>query len=81
MKKITRPTHKTIKKTLFTVYAFVSICITTFMIDRMFSNDYPSISQHVSLNDSWDITINRTIGTFHLTSSVLISSTKAIPSP
>lgn len=58
MKKITRPTHKTIKKTLFTVYAFVSICITTFMIDRMFSNDYPSISQHVSLNDSWDITIN-----------------------
>ncbi|MDE7198397.1 MAG: GGDEF domain-containing protein [Lachnospiraceae bacterium] len=58
MKEKRKPTRKTILRTLFTVYAVISICLTTAMIDRMFSSDYSSISQCVTLNDGWNITIN-----------------------
>lgn len=58
MKDNRKFTRKTIWKILFILYALLSICVTTAMIDRMFSNDYSAISQGVTLNDGWDITIN-----------------------
>lgn len=58
MKEKRKPTHKTIMKILFTVYAIASVFFTTTMIDRMFSSDYSEISKCVTLNDGWDITIN-----------------------
>ncbi len=58
MKEKKEPTRKPIRNILFIAYAMLSICLTTAMIDRMFSNDYSAISQGVTLNDGWDITIN-----------------------
>lgn len=58
MKKRKKPTRRTILKILFTVYAMISICLTTAMLDRMFSIDYSSISKCVTLNDGWNIMIN-----------------------
>lgn len=59
MKEKRKPASKTVRKILFITYALISICLTTIMIDRMFSNDYSSISSTcVDLNDGWDITIN-----------------------
>lgn len=52
--------RKTVLKLLFIIYACISICFTTAAIDRMFSNDYAAISECVTLNDNWDITINST---------------------
>lgn len=51
-------TVKTILKVVWIVYAVLSICVTLLLVNRLFTKDYPSISQHVSLNDSWDVTIN-----------------------
>lgn len=56
-KKISR---RTILKALLTVYAFVSVCFTAMAIDHLLSKEYPEISHCVTLNDSWDITINST---------------------
>lgn len=56
-KKITR---KSILKALLTAYAFVSVCFTASAIDHLLSKEYPDISHCVTLNDSWDITINST---------------------
>lgn len=58
MKENKEPTRKPIRNILFIAYAMLSICLTTAMIDRMFSNDYSAISQCFTLNDGWDITIN-----------------------
>lgn len=58
MKKMKKPTRKTVLKTLLVVYVLISICFTTLFIDGMFSRDYADISQCVLLNDGWDITIN-----------------------
>lgn len=58
MKEKRKPTRKTILKILFSIYAMFSIFFTTAMIDRMFSNDYSAVSQCVTLNDGWNITIN-----------------------
>lgn len=58
MKEKKEPTRKPIRNILFIAYAMLSICLTTAMIDRMFSNDYSAISQCFTLNDGWDITIN-----------------------
>ena len=54
-KKITR---RTILKALLTAYAFASVCFTTMAIDHLLAKEYPDISHCVTLNDSWDITIN-----------------------
>lgn len=58
MKENRKPTKKSVLKIVFAVYAMFSIFLTATMIDRMFSNDYSAISQGVTLNDGWDITIN-----------------------
>lgn len=58
MKKLSTPFMKTSLKILWVLYALLSICVTLFLVNRLFVKDYPSISQHVSLNDGWDITIN-----------------------
>lgn len=58
MKENRKPTKKSVLKIAFAVYAMFSIFLTATMIDRMFSNDYSAISQGVTLNDGWDITIN-----------------------
>lgn len=58
MKANRKLTSKTIRKIIFILYALISIFITTAIIDRMFSNDYSAISECVTLNDGWNITIN-----------------------
>lgn len=58
MKKKIVLTRKNVLKTLFLIYALISVCFTTIFIDNLFSSDYSLISQYVSLNDAWDITIN-----------------------
>lgn len=59
MKKLSTPFVKTGLKILWILYAFLSICVTLFLVNRLFVKDYASLSQHVSLNDGWDITINQ----------------------
>lgn len=61
MKKEKKLSRKSILKLVLITYGCISICFTTVMIDRMFSNDYSAISQCVTLNDGWDITINNQI--------------------
>ena len=61
MKNAKKITRKTILKVLLTAYAFVSICVTTMAIDHLLAKEYPDISQCITLNDSWDITINGTL--------------------
>lgn len=49
---------KTITKTIWVVYAFLSICVTVFLVNRLLTRDYSAISQSISLNDDWNVTIN-----------------------
>lgn len=58
MKKKIELTRKNVVKILLIIYALFSICFTTLFIDHLFSSDYSAISQYISLNDAWDITIN-----------------------
>lgn len=58
MKKKIELTRKNVLKILLIIYALFSICFTTLFIDHLFSSDYSAISQYISLNDAWDITIN-----------------------
>lgn len=58
MKKIKKPTRKTVLKLLFTIYALFSVSFTTRFIDGMFSSEYADISHYLTLNDGWNITIN-----------------------
>lgn len=58
MKKIKKPTRKTVLKLLFTIYALFSVYFTTRFIDGMFSSEYADISHYLTLNDGWDVTIN-----------------------
>lgn len=61
MKKRNKISYRTVLKIFWGVYMFFSICLTVFLIDRMLSKDYVTISKHVSLNDGWDIAINGTV--------------------
>lgn len=58
MKKIKKPTRKTVLKALFIVYALLSVFFTTRFIDGMFASEYAAISHYLTLNDAWDVTIN-----------------------
>ncbi|MBD5489550.1 MAG: GGDEF domain-containing protein [Lachnospiraceae bacterium] len=58
MKHSNKFSSKTFLKVFWGIYAFLSICVTLFLVDRLFSKDYSTISQHILLNDSWDVTIN-----------------------
>lgn len=58
MKKTDKFSYKSILKAVWIFYAFLSIIVTFCLIDKLLSKDYASISQYVSLDDSWDITIN-----------------------
>ena len=61
MKNERKITRRTILKALLTAYAFVSVCCTTMAIDHLLAKVYPDISHCITLNDSWDITINDTL--------------------
>ena len=61
MKNERKITRRTILKALLTAYAFVSVCCTTMAIDHLLAKVYPDISHCITLNDSWDITINGTL--------------------
>lgn len=57
-----RPTAVSVKKTLkivWVVYAFFSICFILLVVNRLFTKDYASISKYLTLNDGWNITINK----------------------
>ena len=45
-------------KVFWVVYAIASVIVTISKADALITKDYPVISQHVSLDDSWDVTIN-----------------------
>lgn len=60
MKKPQQFSGKNVMKTAWILYAFLSIFITFLLVDRLFSKEYAAVSQHVSLDDAWDITINET---------------------
>ena len=57
MKKPKKITKKLILQTIWVIYALMSIIFWLPKVDNLFSQDYASILNHVSLNDSWDITI------------------------
>ncbi len=58
MKKLKKPTRKTVLKALFIIYALFSVFFTMRFIDGMFSSEYDAISHYLTLNDAWDVTIN-----------------------
>lgn len=45
-------------KVFWVVYAMASVIFTISQADRLITKDYPVISQHVLLDDLWDVTIN-----------------------
>lgn len=61
MKNKIKLTRRTIIKALLTVYAFASVCFIVFAINHLLSKEYPEISRCITLNDSWNITINGTL--------------------
>jgi len=58
MKEMKKPSRKTVLKTVFILYALLSVYFTTRFIDGMFSSEYSAISRYLTLNDAWDVTIN-----------------------
>lgn len=58
MKKINLISKRNMLRAVWIIYALASIIVWLPRIDAMFSKDLSTISQHVSLNDSWDIMIN-----------------------
>lgn len=57
-----RPSAVSVKKTLkivWVVYAFFSICFILLVVNRLFTKDYASISKYLTLNDGWNVTINK----------------------
>lgn len=57
MKKTKKPLPKTLLRTLWIIYAFISTLIWLPQIDRLFIKDYASMSEYISLDDSWEISI------------------------
>lgn len=57
MKKQRKITKKLILQIIWVVCALAGIMFLMPKVDNLFSQDYSSILKHVSLNDSWDITI------------------------
>lgn len=55
-----KPSLKTFFKAFGAVCAFIGICGAIFFVGRLLSKDYPAISQHILLDDAWQITINDT---------------------
>ncbi len=61
MKKPKKITKKLILQIIWVIYALASILFWLPKIDNLFSQDYSSILNHISLNDSWDITIGNDV--------------------
>lgn len=57
MKKNNKFFSKTLLRTLWIIYALVSTLIWLPQVDRLLIKDYASISEYISLDDSWDISI------------------------
>lgn len=58
MKTPKKISKKIILQTLWIVYALLSIVIWMPKVDQLFSQNYDSILKNISLNDSWDVTID-----------------------
>ena len=50
-------------KVFWVIYAMASVIVTTLKADALITKDYPVISKHVALDNSWDVTINN--DTYH----------------
>ena len=61
MKKPKKITKKLLLQIIWVIYALVSIMFWLPKVDNLFSQDYSSILNHISLNDSWDITIGNDV--------------------
>lgn len=71
MKKPKKPLPKKILRTLWIIYAFISTLIWLPQVDKLLIKDYASMSEYISLDDSWEISIgddiwqNTSLDTFH----------------
>ena len=61
MKKPKKITKKLILQIIWVIYALTSLIFWLPKVDNLFSQDYSSILNHISLNDSWDITIGNDV--------------------
>ncbi|MDE5931038.1 MAG: GGDEF domain-containing protein, partial [Lachnospiraceae bacterium] len=57
MKKSKKPLPKTLLRTTWILYALISTLIWLPQVDRLLVKDYSAMSQYISLDDSWDISI------------------------
>lgn len=58
MKKPKKFSKKMVLQTIWIIYALLNIAVLLPKVDQLFAQDYDSILKHITLNDSWDITIN-----------------------
>ena len=49
---------KRILKVIWLIYANLSVVILLPKVDQLFCEEYSKVSQHISLNEHWDIRIN-----------------------
>ncbi len=57
MKKPNKSFPKTVLRTLWILYALISTLLCLSQIDRLFMKDYSAMSEYISLDDSWNISI------------------------
>lgn len=57
MKKNLKLSKKNILRAIWVIYGLLSIAIWLPQVDRIFTQEYSSILNHISLDDSWDIAI------------------------
>lgn len=57
MKKRNKSLPKNLLRTLWIIYALVSTLIWLPQVDKLLVKDYSSVSEYISLDDSWEITI------------------------
>lgn len=61
MKRQKKITKKLILQIIWIVFALASIIFWVPKVDTLFSQNYSSLLNHISLNDSWDITIGNDV--------------------
>ncbi len=87
--KLDKTSARKILKIVWIVYALMSVLFCIPEVDRMLTMDYKALSQFVSLDDSWNITVNEevypnvSLADFHvqgLKSGDRITMTRPLPS-
>lgn len=63
MKKTRKPLPKTLLRIIWILYALISTLIWLPLVDRLLVKDYAAMSEYISLDDSWEISIGDDIYT------------------